>query len=247
MKRLMKVIAAIMLITAVSYTNNASSNSSGDKEEKTVKNDEGGGYGTFHGHEYVDLGLPSGTLWATCNVGSSTPEGYGDYIAWGETRPKSTYNGGTYKYCDGGLDQLTKYCYDFKLGYHGFTDNLTVLQPGDDAATANWGSGWCMPTEEQWEELYKNTDHTWKAWNGVNGRLFKGKNGAVLFLPAAGYRWDDELYFVGNFGRYWSSSLDSDDPSYAWHFCFYSDYYLMDFNLRLYGLSVRAVRSARQN
>ena len=109
-----------------------------------------GGGGTYNGHEYVDLGLPSGTLWATCNVGAETPEGYGDYFAWGETELKTTYNLSTYKYTNGSYDQLTKYCSNSSYGYNGFTDTLTVLLPEDDAATANWGDGWCMPTADQW-------------------------------------------------------------------------------------------------
>ena len=219
-----------------------------ERQIRECKGDTGGdNTSTYNGHGYVDLGLPSGTLWATCNVGATTPEGYGYYFAWGETKSKTTYNWDTYKYCNGGHDQLTKYCNFYKFGYQGFTDNLTVLQPVDDAATANWGSGWCMPTKEQWEELYKNTDHSWKAWNGVNGRLFKGKNGAVLFLPAAGYRWDDELNGVGDYGRYWSSSLYTDNPDNAWGFDFNSDDYGMDYYDHLNGRSVRAVRSARQN
>ena len=100
-------------------------------------------------HEYVDLGLPSGLLWATCNVGADAPEDYGDYIAWGETTPKTTYNWSTYQYCMGSYNTLTKYCNKTSFGYNGFTDNLTTLLPEDDAATANWGSGWRMPTEEE--------------------------------------------------------------------------------------------------
>ena len=153
-------------------------------------------------HEYVDLGLPSGTLWATCNVGASKPEDYGDYFSWdvGET------------------------------------------------AAANWGNGWDMPSKEQWEELKENTKSSWTTRNGVNGRLFTASNGNSLFLPAVGGRWDDELVDVGDYGSYWSSSLDTDDPGRAWYFYFYSDNYGMYYNARRgCGRSVRPVRSARQN
>ena len=92
-------------------------------------------------HEWVDLGLPSGTLWATCNVGASKPEEYGDYFAWGETEPKDEYCWSTYLHCKGDYNSLTKYCHQYDYGYNGFTDNLTELEPADDAATANWGSG----------------------------------------------------------------------------------------------------------
>ena len=198
-------------------------------------------------HDYVDLGLPSGLLWATCNVGANTPEEYGDYFAWGETQPKDIYNWSTYQYCMGDYNTLTKYCNNPNYGYNGFTDNLTILLPEDDAATANWGNGWRMPTEEEWQELYQNTTVTWTQQNGVNGRLITASNGNSLFLPAAGYRWDGGLYDVGSGGYYWSSSLDTDYPSRAWGFRFYSyDYYMSSYN-RYCGTSVRAVRSTRQN
>ena len=196
---------------------------------------------------YVDLGLPSGTLWATCNVGANSPEEYGDYFAWGEIHPKNVYDWSTYKYCNGGWDKLTKYCDDSEFGNNGFTDNLTTLLPSDDAATANWGSDWCMPSDDQWEELLDNTTNVWTTQNGVNGRLFTGNNGNSLFLPAAGYRWDVGLYYVGSGGYYWSSSLDTGSPYFAWDFYFYSKYYDMYCSFRDNGQSVRAVRSARQN
>ena len=199
--------------------------------------------GCRNNHEYVDLGLPSGTLWATSNVGADTPEGYGDYFAWGETKPKSTYDWTTYKYANGKDDKLTKYCNESDYGYNGFTDKLTVLQSGDDAATANWGSDWCMSTKEQWEELRKNTTNKWTTQNGVNGLLFTASNGNSLFLPAAGYRWIGEFHEVGLRGDYWSSSLNTDSPDYAWYFD--SDYYDMAYIDRCSGHSVRAVRSAR--
>ena len=256
MKKLAKVLAAIILTTAVMFAAGCVNGDQGKVKKVTTENDDSnsGSNGSYNGHEYVDLGLPSGTLWATCNVGATTPEGYGDYFAWGETTPKSIYNWSTYKYCNGGGDQLTKYCSNFKYGYHGFSDNLTVLQPEDDAATANWGSGWCIPTKKQWEELYKNTDHTWKVWDGVNGILFRGKNGALLFLPAAGLGGDFNV--VGSCGYYWSSSLSTDVPSGPWFFRFYLDSFGMSSYDRLdmyscsfhyLGQSVRAVRSTRQN
>lgn len=199
-------------------------------------------------HDYVDLGLPSGTLWATCNVGANAPEEYGDYFAWGETMPKTTYNWSTYKYCNGDADQLTKYCNDECFGYNGFFDNLTVLQSTDDAATANWGNGWCTPTREQWKELYENTTGQWTTQNGVTGRLFIATNGNSLFLPAAGSCWDDVLEHVGIEGHYWSSSLSVDHTYRAWGFYDSSVNYSVNVaSHRYFGLSVRPVRSARQN
>ncbi len=199
-------------------------------------------------HNYVDLGLPSGILWATCNVGADSPEDYGDYFAWGEAQPKDTYDRSTYQYCMGSPSTLTKYCNDPSRGYNGFTDNLTTLLPEDDAATANWGSDWRMPTREEWEELYQNTTLTWTTQNGVNGFLFTATNGNSLFLPAAGCRCSGSLNNAGSDGCYWSSSLYTFNPSNAWYSYFYSGSYFMGSSCRRYdGQSVRAVRSSRQN
>ena len=198
-------------------------------------------------HGYVDLGLPSGLLWATCNVGAYSPEEYGDYFAWGETTPKDTYNWSTYQYCNGSSTTLTKYCTYASYGYEGFTDDLTTLLPEDDAATANWGEGWRMPTKEEWQELYNNTTVIWTTQNGVNGRLFTASNGNSLFLPAAGYRYNSFLGYTDSWGVYWSSSLRTDYPSIAWYFYFDSDNYSMNDGSRAYGRSVRPVRSASQN
>ena len=213
-------------------------------------NSSGVGYGsditfTTLDHGYVDLGLPSGTMWATCNVGATTTEGYGDYFAWGETQSKEYYDWSTYKYCNGSYNQLTKYCNQSDYGYNGFTDNLTVLQPSDDVATANWGNGWCMPTEEEWRELYENTSNTWTTQNGVNGRLFTANNGNSLFLPAAGDRWENELFDAGSFGHYLSSALDKIDPYNACYFSFGSGHASLGHFDRSQGRSVRAVRSAK--
>lgn len=196
------------------------------------------------GHAYVDLGLPSGTLWAICNVGATSPEDYGDYYAWGEIQPKDYYNWSPYQYCNGSPNTLIKYCNRSSYGYNGFTDNLTTLQPEDDAATTNWGAGWRMPTREEWIELYNNTTVTWTTQNGVKGRLFTANNGNTLFLPAAGHRWDDELHYAGIHGYYWSSSLRTEIPTCARSFGFYSDEYSIGWYYRSYGLSVRPVRSA---
>ena len=212
--------------------------------------------GTFYGeevsffidYEYVDLGLPSGLLWATCNVGADSPEDYGDYFAWGETQPKDTYNWSTYQYCMGNYNTLTKYCSNPSYGYNGFTDNLTTLLPEDDAATANWGSGWRMPTQAEFQELLDNTTVTWTAQNGVYGRLFTASNGNSLFLPAAGYRVGSGLYDADSEGSYWSSSLGAGGAGGAWYLYFpFDDGYHMDNDGRDDGLSVRAVRSGSQN
>jgi hypothetical protein len=194
--------------------------------------------------DWVDLGLPSGLLWATRNVGASSPEDYGDYFAWGETQLKSYYDWSTYQYtCNDDYDGLTKYCNYSYYGCNGFTDNLTILQPGDDAATANWGSGARMPTRQEWEELRDYCSSVWTTQNGVNGRRFTGPNGNTLFLPAAGFRWNGGLNYAGNCGYYWSSSLNTDDPDSAWYFFFPLGYTgVYGSGHRYNGQSVRAVR-----
>ena len=196
----------------------------------------------LHEDDYVDLGLPSGLLWATCNVGADSPEDYGDYFAWGETTPKDVYNWSTYQYGND-WNQMTKYCNDSYYGYNGFTDNLTTLLPEDDAATTNWGDGWRMPTEEEWEELLNNTTVTLTTQNGVNGRLFTASNGNTLFLPAAGNRTGSSLFDAGSFGVYWSSSLNTGNPFSARFFTFYPGDYGIGYADRYYGRSVRPVRS----
>ena len=176
--------------------------------------------GTENGHEYVDLGLPSGTKWATCNVGASKPEEYGNYYAWGETTTKSSsYD--NYKWSNDGWYTFTKYN---TSSSSGTVDNKTVLELADDAARANWGGAWRMPTDAEWTELRENCTWTWITKNGVNGYEVKSKiNGNSCFLPAAGCRYGDDLNGAGYDGLYWSSSLYTDYPCSAWDVSFYSD------------------------
>lgn len=194
-------------------------------------------------HVFVDLGLSSGLLWATCNVGADSPEDCGDYFAWGETTTKTTYNWSTYQYCNGSQNTLTKYCIDSENGYNGFTDELTTLLPEDDAATANWGSGWRMPTQAEWQELINNTTNIWTTQNGVNGWLFTASNGNSLFLPAAGYR-EGVPVGASYIGYYWSSSLgifSGSIGSYSFVFDGANDSGIPMYDRR-FGFSVRPVR-----
>ena len=173
---------------------------------------------SYAGHEYVDLGLS--VKWATCNVGASKPEEYGDYFAWGETQPKSNYDWNTYKWCNGSNDTQTKY--NTKSNY-GTVDNKTTLDLSDDAARANWGGNWRMPTKAEQDELRNNCTWTWTTQNGVNGcKVTSKSNGNSIFLPAAGYRGGSSLKLAGNYAYYWSSSLDSDYPDHAYPLYFYS-------------------------
>ena len=197
------------------------------------------------GHEYVDLGLPSGTLWATCNVGASSPVEYGDYFAWGETTTKGDYDWDTYKYCEGSYNTITKYCTQSDYGYNGFTDGQTELLPEDDAATANWGSDWQMPSLEQCEELF-NSDYTttdWTTLNGVKGYKITSKsNGKSIFLPAAGIRYGTILGYAGGIGYYWSCSLSTSYSNNAYNLIFDSASIKTNNYSRYYGQSVRPVR-----
>jgi len=198
--------------------------------------------GFANGHEYVDLGLPSGTLWATCNVGASKPEDYGSYFAWGENRTKNNFDWDTYKYAKGHGYELTKYCNNSAYGNKGFTDNLIILQGSDDPA-ALWGSGWHTPSKAQWDELLSNTTNQWITQNSVWGRLFTSKtNGQSIFLPAAGERWFSKFEDAGSSGVYWSGSLYTDGPSQAWCLRFGSNICYIAYWHRNNGFSVRPVR-----
>ena len=200
------------------------------------------GYGAEKGHIYVDLGLPSGLKWATCNVGATSPEGYGDYFAWGETAPKLNYDWSTYKYCKGSYGTMTKYCTNRSYGYNGFTDNKTTLELSDDAAHTNWGGKWRMPTTTEQQELIENCIWSWITQNGVEGCKVTSKtNGNSIFLPAAGYRNGTSVSYVGSTGYYWSSSLCEIIQYDASGLFFYSTNVAWGYNNRSDGRPVRAV------
>ena len=146
----------------------------------------------------IDLGLPSGTKWACCNVDPDHPENqsptnYGGYYAWGETDTKSTYSWSTYTHCDGSVSTC-----------HNLGSDIAGTQY--DVAHVKWGGSWVMPSKEQLDELKNNCPSTWTMQNGVRGRLFTGTNGGSIFLPAAGYRDDSYLIDAGSNGIYWSST-----------------------------------------
>ena len=213
MNKFTEAIAAIMLMMVAVSCNKPVEPGNGDE----------GLVNELNGHEYVDLGLPSGTLWASCNLGASAPEDFGDYIAWGETAPKEIYDWKCYKY--GRLFQdryeLNKYCTDSLYGLDGFVDGRVLLEPNDDVVQVCWGEGWRMPAVEEWEELLLNTTGTWTVQNDVNGWLFTASNGNSLFLPAAGCWWDAD--FNAGIGLYWSSSVNKEFPYRAWGFHFNTD------------------------
>lgn len=203
--------------------------------------------------EWVDLGLPSGLLWYSCNLGATAPEEFGDYYAWGEVAPKSDYTWNTYRYLDPHADStfnVTKYCNDAELGANGFTDTLTTLEAMDDAATQVLGDGARMPTKAEWEELLQKATYTYTTQNDVMGIKFTGRNGKSLFFPYAGYRWNRVLWSAyadrgEGVGNYWSASV-SVYSHHAWCFTFDMGNFqhMVDYD-RPHGMSVRPVRSAR--
>ena len=192
--------------------------------------------GTTNGHSWVDLGLPSGKKWATCNVGATSPEEYGDYFAWGETTTKAEYNS---------LNCPTYGLSISQLQSQGYIDSEGKLTPQYDAATANWGGGWRMPTRDELNELKTKCTWTWTTQNGVNGYNVKGPNGNSIFLPAAGGRGGSSLGNAGSFGYYWSSTpIDGyyfGGSDGAYYLDFYSSYHVMNGHYRDYGHSVRPI------
>ena len=213
------------------YAVNSKGTAYGDEVSFTTKE------GVMATPEYVDLGLS--VKWATFNVGATKPEEYGDYFAWGETEPKAVYNWSTYKWCNGSSSSLTKYC---TSSSYGIVDNKTTLELSDDAARANWGGNWRMPTKAEQDELHEQCTWTWTTQNGVNGYKVTSNSNKSIFLPAAGHRDDNSLYSAGSESNYWSSSLSPVSPYYAYYLLFNSSYVDWDnFDNRYYGFSVRPV------
>ncbi|MBR3938615.1 MAG: DUF1566 domain-containing protein [Bacteroidales bacterium] len=180
------------------------------------------GEGTLNGYDWVDLGLPSGLKWATCNVGATTPEGYGNFYAWGETTTKTSY------------DQSNSVTYGQQIS--DISGNATY-----DAARANWGSTWRMPTKAEAEELRDNCTWTWTTQNGTNGYRVTGPNGNSIFLPAAGYCNGSSRDYVGECGFYWSSTPYEGSTYYAYYLYFNSGSLGVNWYGRNYGHTVRPV------
>ena len=193
-----------------------------------------------NGHKFVDLGLPSGLLWATCNVGAETATDVGNYYAWGETEPQSsnTYSWSSYKY---GIDNLTK--------KYNSSDQKTTLEKDDDAAAVNWGDSCRMPTSDEFDELLSSENCTWTqtSMTTSDGSSVKGyqvtsvKNGNSIFLPISGCRYDGKLSNHDSNGYYWSSTRSSDNSSNAYYLYFFSSLYKQDYDSRYYGYTVRPV------
>ncbi len=190
MKKLFYLLCSLLTVTLVSCENS--------KEPSDPAN----------GHEYVDLGLS--VKWATCNVGANSPEESGNYFAWGETETKAEYSSATYKWSRGKYNTYTKYCI---LPTEGTVDNKITLELSDDAANANWGGNWRMPSVDELNELYNECTWEWGINNGVGGFFITGPNGNYIFLPPAGYIYDSNFTYVGSVGTYATSSLSSIDSN----------------------------------
>lgn len=205
MKQTIKILMALMLV--IYGTGCASFREIVSNNNPTVS-------GEIEEHEFVDLGLPSGTQWATCNVGASKPAECGAYYAWGETSPKEFYSFSNYKWSQEEKYSLTKYTLNLREGYMG--DSLITLETTDDAATVNWGSAWKMPTDEQLEELYFYCDWKWTDnynGSGVAGQIGTSKfNGNIIFLPAAGCWVRTDIETRDANGNYRSCRLDKHTP-----------------------------------
>lgn len=233
---MMLVMASVMLAGAFMFTS---------------CNKEGGAGGiTITEGQWIDLGLPSGILWASYNVGASSPIAAGDHFAWGETQTKEEFTAVTYKYCryHSGEDRyfFTKYCSKSFEGYEGFTDNLTVLESSDDAASAQWGGGARTPTKEEWQELLDNTTEQIIEVNGVRGHLFTGSNGRNIFLPIVSHINVYHIADASTRGTYMSSSLNTSNPKqfYAFIISEKRTRIIPDHD-RIRGFAVRPVRSAK--
>ena len=185
-------------------------------------------------HDYVDLGLPSGTLWATCNIGAKTETEYGDYFAWGEIETKKEYTWKTYKF--GNENNIVKYTNE---------DNLEELELDDDVAYTCWMKDDChIPTDEQFRELIDHTRYKWyNNYNdsGINGLLFTGENGNKIFLPAGGLKHENVVRYSNTDGQYWSKNLYTDRRDSAGGFEFNSKYTTTCVSYRCVGYSVRPV------
>ncbi len=176
--------------------------------------------GTINGHGYVDLGLS--VKWATCNIGATTPSDYGDYYAWGETRTKSSYtsdNSVTYGKNMGSIAGIPQY----------------------DAARANWGGSWRLPTKDEIDELVSKCTKEWTTLNGRKGYKVTGPNGNSIFLPAAGWRFGTSRNYAGEYGGYWSATPNEHHTNNAYNLSFGSDYFGRYWYRRYDGQSVRSV------
>ncbi|MFA4182574.1 hypothetical protein [Xylanibacter rodentium] len=198
----------------------------------------------YNNHEYVDLGLPSGLKWATCNIGAGAPEEYGNYYEWAETEPRDYYGKYNKYFADdyNSTNMLLKYNVN---PLQGDVDNKTVLDPEDDVAHVVWGGTWRMPTDEEHKELRRNCKWEDTTLNGVNVTKITGPNGNCIYLPYNGRRMYDDFMELDKTGYYWTSSLVTKGNSWMKYFCSFASYFSVPYAfgnmLRDFGAAVRPV------
>ncbi len=215
-----------LIIAIVAYLSKQIVNQLVDFEDKEAQDISG----TIQGHDYVDLGLS--VKWATCNIGAEKPWDYGDYFAWGETGTKKSYT----------KENSTTYGVNYiELKSRDVVDDRGILTLDYDAASANWGKSWRMPSREECAELLDRCEWSWKKINGVSGYKVTGKNGNWIFLPAAGGRNGTSNRNVGSYGRYWSSTVDPNHGDNAYNLYFSSSSKSTGHLSRLSGRTVRPV------
>lgn len=184
-------------------------------------------------NERIDLGLSSGILWATCNIGASSPSEIGDFFAWGEKEPKDTYGWETYKLCRGSYNSIFKY---------NEADGKNVLDSQDDVAKSRLGGEWRIPTKEDMEELVKECEWKWTSQNGQLGWMVIGSNNNYIFLPASGSASSYRIAGVNELGRYWTATRDESNYSaYNLRFKEGTDTIVVVDDTRFYGRTVRPV------
>ena len=226
----MNKLTTLLMASAIALTATSCGGDSDDPEIVDNDNPTTTTPTTINGHKFVDLGLPSGTLWAETNIGASTPYEDGDYFAWAETKPKSRYS----------LDNQ-------KSNVNKYKDGKTTLDAADDAATANWGSSCRMPTTTEMKELKDKCTWTWKSnYNGASGYLVKGSNGNSIFLPATGLRDEEDFVFHGTEGNYWSSQTLKIGKYGAEHLSFSNDDFDILYSNSYMGYTVRPVADKKK-
>ena len=196
------------------------------------------------GKEYavVDMGFNTKTLWATCNIGASSPEQSGDYISWAESEAKDSYTWTTYKYCNGDQLSITKYSLDVEHANNRTYDTISILQPMDDAAKQILGDNWKIPSKREYTELISNCDTKSCKLNGVWGYLFTSKkNGNSIFIPFAGFRDMEDLMHNGTYGFYWTNELYSTTDVYILNMARNTNPVCTKYQERDMGLPIRPV------
>ena len=249
-KTILKPLILMLSLSCMAFSCNETDDDGQAEKETTPKGDEtsskdddttsDGNVIVINGHRFVDLGLPSGLLWAETNVGAENPEDAGDFFSWGETSPKVIYDSTTDKYCS--CPDGKSNCVDAShYTKYNSTDGKTVLDPDDDAATVNWGSSSRMPTKEEIQELLDKCTWIWDSSPSHKGYLVASSNGNSIFLPASGYRTGSGLNNQGSGGYCWSSTLSSYYRDNAYGLGFYSSYHSVSGSRRYYGFPVRPV------